>query len=184
MDEAHQQRVRSIAAQTWHNVEGNEEPLLTENEIENLLIAKGTLSASEREIINNHSVMTYKMLEALPFPKHMSRVPEFAGAHHERMDGKGYPRGLTREELSVQARIMAIADIFEALTAPDRPYKKAMTLSTALKILGHMKQDNHIDSELFDVFVRERIYARYAEEHLKPEQIDQVDEMAIPGFQR
>lgn len=183
MSEDHQQRVRRIATRTWRDVEGNEVPLLTEDEIENLMIEKGTLSPSEREIINNHSVMTYKMLKALPFPKHLSRVPEFAVAHHERMDGKGYPMGMTREQLSIQARMMAIADIFEALTAPDRPYKKAMSLSMAVKILGRMKLDNHIDPDLFDIFVREKIYERYASEYLKPEQIDEVDPSEIPGFQ-
>jgi len=183
MHEEYKERVLRIATQTWRNVDGEEVPFLTDEEINNLIIDKGTLLPGEREIINDHIVMTIKMLESLPFPSHLKRVPEFAGGHHERMDGKGYPYGLVREQMSVQARIMAIADIFEALTASDRPYKKAMGISQALQILGNMKLDNHIDPDLFDVFVSEKIYENYAHKHLKPEQIDKVDLSAIPGFQ-
>ena len=122
------------------------------------------------------------MLESLPYPKDLRRVPEYAGGHHERMDGKGYPRGLTREQMSVPARVMGIADIFEALTSRDRPYKKAKTLSESLNILGKMKLDNHIDPDLFDVFIREKVYLRYAQQFLEPEQIDEVDESLIPGY--
>lgn len=156
--------------------------LLTDDEIYNLCISRGTLTSEERSVINNHIVATIKMLESLPYPKHLRRVPEFAGGHHERMDGTGYPRGLVREEMSVQARVMGIADIFEALTAGDRPYKKAMKLSQALTILGRMKEENHVDPDLFDVFVREGIWRRYAEEFLLPEQMDDVDLSSIPGF--
>ena len=183
MQEEDKERVRRIASQVWRNVDGEEVPLLTDEEIDNLIIDKGTLLPDERTVINDHIVMTIKMLESLPFPNHLKRVPEFAGGHHERMDGKGYPYGLVREQMSVQARIMAIADIFEALTASDRPYKKAMGISKALQILGKMKLDNHIDPDLFDVFVNEKIYEHYAQKHLKPEQIDEVDLSAIPGFQ-
>ena len=109
-------------------------------------------------------------------------MPEFAGGHHERMDGKGYPRGLTRDQMSVQARMMAIADVFEALTARDRPYKAGKTLTEALAILVRMKLTGHVDPDLFDVFVREKVYLRYAEQFLDPEQIDEVDEASIPGF--
>ena len=108
------------------------------------------------------------MLEALPWPRHLLNVPEYAGGHHERMDGKGYPRGLTREQMSVQARVMGIADIFEALTAKDRPYKKGKTLSESLAILGRMKQGGHIDPDLFDIFVREKVYLAYAESSWTP----------------
>jgi HD-GYP domain-containing protein (c-di-GMP phosphodiesterase class II) len=109
-------------------------------------------------------------------------VPEFAGGHHERMDGKGYPRGLTREQMSVQARIMGIADIFEALTARDRPYKKGLTLTESLHILGHLRLNGHVDPDLFDLFVRERVYARYAAQHMDPAQIDVVEVDRIPGY--
>jgi HD-GYP domain-containing protein (c-di-GMP phosphodiesterase class II) len=178
----HQQRVRDIAAYTLLDAEGKPTNLLTENEIYNLNIARGTLTSEERTIINNHIVVTINMLESLPYPKDLRRVPEYAGGHHERMDGKGYPRGLTREQMSVPARVMGIADIFEALTSRDRPYKKAKTLSESLNILGKMKLDNHIDPDLFDVFIREKVYLRYAQQFLEPEQIDEVDESLIPGY--
>jgi HD-GYP domain-containing protein (c-di-GMP phosphodiesterase class II) len=115
------------------------------------------------------------MLEHLPFPRHLSRVAEYAGSHHETLIGSGYPRRLTEAELSVPSRIMAIADIFEALTASDRPYKKAKTLSEAVKILSFFKKDGHIDSNLFDLFLTSGVYRRYGERFLAPEQIDEVD---------
>ncbi len=178
-----QAQVRHIGNQyQWCNSAGEVLPLLSEEEIDKLCIAKGTLSAEERNIINNHIVSTIHMLEALPWPSHLHNVPEFAGGHHERMDGKGYPKGLTRDQMSIQARIMGIADIFEALTASDRPYKPGMSLSRSLAILGRMKLDNHIDPDLFDVFVREKVYLDYAKAYLKPEQIDAVNETAIPGY--
>ena len=178
-----QARVRAIGADyKWRNQDGETLGLLSEEEADKLCIAKGTLSSDERDIINYHIVSTIHMLEALPWPRHLRNVPEFAGGHHERMDGKGYPKGLTREQMSVQARIMGIADIFEALTASDRPYKPGMSLSRSLAILGRMKLDNHIDPDLFDVFVREKVYLAYARAFLKPEQIDAVDESAIPGY--
>ena len=150
---------------------------------ENLNIRAGTLTQKERETINYHIVATIKMLEQLPWPKHLKNVPEYAGGHHERMDGKGYPKGLTREQMSVQARVMGIADIFEALTARDRPYKRGKTLSESLHILGKFRLGGHIDPDLFDVFVREKVYLKYAEKFLDPEQIDEVDESKIPGYQ-
>jgi HD-GYP domain-containing protein (c-di-GMP phosphodiesterase class II) len=181
MSEEYQERVRQIARRVWQ--EGDEiKPLLSEDEVYNLNIAKGTLTAEEREIINNHIVVTIKMLESLPYPKHLKNVPEYAGGHHERMDGNGYPRGLTRDQMSLQARIMGIADIFEALTAKDRPYKPGKTLTQSLFILGKMKEDNHVDPDLFDVFVNKKVYQRYAEKFLDPDQIDDVDETKIPGY--
>jgi HD-GYP domain-containing protein (c-di-GMP phosphodiesterase class II) len=178
-----QERVRGIAGRyRWTDASGREAAFLTEDEITNLTIPRGTLTADERGIINNHIVATIKMLEALPWPKHLSNVPEYAGGHHERMDGKGYPRGLTREQMSVQARVMGIADIFEALTAKDRPYKRGKTLSESLKILGNFKLNGHIDPDLFDVFIRKKVYLRYAKQFLDQEQIDAVDEREVPGF--
>ncbi len=176
------ERVRAIARYRWTDVSGRETDFLSDDEVKNLTIRRGTLTAEEREIINYHIVATIKMLEALPWPKHLKNVPEYAGGHHERMDGKGYPRGLTREQMSVQARIMGIADIFEALTAKDRPYKKGKTLSESLAILGRMRLDGHIDPDLFDVFVRSKVYLRYAEMFLDKSQIDAVDESKIPGY--
>ncbi len=182
MDEAHQQRVQQIAAYTWRNEAGEQVNFLNANEIENLTIRAGTLTAAERQIINHHIDVTIKMLEALPWPKHLTKVPEYAGGHHERMDGKGYPRGLKREQMSVQARVMGIADIFEALTAADRPYKRGKTLTESLHILGKFKENGHIDPDLFDVFVREKVYLEYAKQFLGQEQIDTVDESLIPGY--
>ncbi|MEK7437372.1 MAG: HD domain-containing phosphohydrolase [Pseudomonadota bacterium] len=177
-----QQQVRKIADYKWLDQSGNTAHFLTDDEIENLSIARGTLTSKEREIINYHIVATIKMLEALPWPKHLSHVPEYAGGHHERMDGKGYPRGLRREQMSVQARVMGIADIFEALTARDRPYKKGKTLTESLQILGKFKEGGHIDPDLFDVFIRQKVYLRYAEQFLDANQIDRVDESKIPGY--
>ena len=177
-----QARVSRIARYSWRNPEGRLDRFLSRDEEDNLNIAYGTLNTGEREVINHHIVATIKMLEALPWPRHLSNVPEYAGGHHERMDGKGYPRGLTREQMSVQARVMGIADIFEALTAKDRPYKVGKTLSESLAILGRFKESGHIDPDLFDIFVREKVYLRYAREFLDPEQIDEVDESRIPGY--
>jgi HD-GYP domain-containing protein (c-di-GMP phosphodiesterase class II) len=183
MPEQDQERVRRIGRiNRWRDADGLERQFLSEQEIENLTIRSGTLTQGERDIINYHIVATIKMLDALPWPKHLHNVPEYAGGHHERMDGRGYPRGLTREQMSVQARVMGIADIFEALTARDRPYKHGKTLSESLGILGRFMLNGHIDPDLFDVFVRRKVYLRYAERFLDPEQIDAVDEAAIPGY--
>ncbi|MFA5370556.1 MAG: HD domain-containing phosphohydrolase [Sideroxydans sp.] len=176
------ERVQRIARYRWRNAAGVAEDFLSADELENLTIRAGTLTAAEREIINHHIVVTIKMLESLPWPKHLKRVPEYAGGHHERMDGKGYPKGLTREQMSVQARLMGIADIFEALTAKDRPYKPGKTLTESLNILGNFKLNGHIDPELFDAFIRERVYLEYAHRFLSPEQIDDVAEGSIPGY--
>jgi hypothetical protein len=178
-----QQRVINIAASKLVNADGEIRPFLSENEVYNLNIARGTLTSEEREVINNHIVVTIHMLDSLPYPNGLKRVPEYAGGHHERMDGRGYPKGLTREQMSVPARVMGIADIFEALTSKDRPYKKAKTLSESLQILGKMKVEHHIDPDLFDIFVREKIYLKYAQQFLEPEQIDDVDESKIPGYE-
>lgn len=177
-------RVDIIAGYRFKNENGEDAPFLSADERVNLNIPYGTLTPAERKTINHHIDATIKMLEALPWPRHLERVPEYAGGHHERMDGKGYPRGLTRDQMSVQARVMGIADIFEALTAKDRPYKLGKTLSESLNILGKFKLSGHIDPDLFDVFVREKVYLKYARQFLDPAQVDIVDEGAIPGYQR
>ncbi len=177
-----QARVRRIAHYTWLDRAGESCPLLSENEVHNLTVAKGTLTPEERDIINQHVVMSYKMLKALPWPKHLRNVPDYAGAHHERMDGKGYPNGLTGTQIQVAARMIGIADVFEALTSKDRPYKKPMTLSQALHVLGKMKLEHHIDPDLFDIFVKQRVYLRYAQRYLDAEQMDEVDLSKIPGY--
>ena len=182
MSEDLQQRVTEIAKHCWTNSAFEKDNLLSDDEVKNLIIQRGTLNDEEREVINNHIVMTIKMLDELPFPKHLLNVPEYAGGHHERMDGKGYPHGLTREQLSVPARMMGIADIFEALTSSDRPYKEGKKLSECLRILGFMKQDGHIDPDIFDVFIKEKVYTQYAEKFLPEAQIDEIDESTIPGY--
>ena len=183
MSDADIARVQDIARKyQWKGVDGKLQDFLSEDEVKNLTIRAGTLTADERQIINHHIEVTIQMLEALPWPKHLKNVPEYAGGHHERMDGKGYPKGLMREQMSVQARCMGIADIFEALTARDRPYKKGKTLTESLSILGRFKQNGHIDPDLFDVFMWEKVYDKYAREFLDPEQIDEVDPVKIPGY--
>jgi len=183
MREEDQERVREIARiYRWRDVDGNEAEFLTADEVRNLTIRSGTLTQEERQIINHHIEVTIKMLESLPWPKHLKNVPEYAGGHHERMDGKGYPRGLTRQQMSVQARIMGIADIFEALTAKDRPYKKGKTLTESLHILGKFKLNGHIDPDLFDAFVQKKVYLKYAERFLDPDQVDKVDVSTVPGY--
>jgi HD-GYP domain-containing protein (c-di-GMP phosphodiesterase class II) len=176
-------RVQAIARRyRWRDGNGQQADFLSEEEVRNLTIRYGTLTPEERSIINHHIDVTIQMLEALPWPKHLKNVAEYAGGHHERMDGKGYPRGLTREQMSIPARCMGIADIFEALTAKDRPYKKGKTLTESLTILGRFKQNGHIDPDLFDVFMWERVYEKYASQFLDPDQIDEVDVRAIPGY--
>jgi len=176
-------RVREIGeSYLWKDPSGNIAQFLTEDEINNLTIERGTLTAAEREVINHHIVATVNMLEALPWPRHLRNVPEYAGGHHERMDGKGYPRGLTRDQMSIPARVMGIADIFEALTAKDRPYKRGKTLSESLYIMGKFKEGGHIDPDLFDIFIRQKVYMRYAKQFLEAQQIDTVDETKVPGY--
>ncbi|MBU2055648.1 MAG: GAF domain-containing protein [Proteobacteria bacterium] len=164
-------RVRAIAARTWE-LDGKLETLLSREEVDNLTIRQGTLTASDRQIIQNHATVTYKMLSQLPFPKKLRHVPEYAAAHHETLNGKGYPGGLDESQLSLQSRILALADIFEALTAKDRPYKKGKTLSEAMQIMSMMAKDRHIDPDLFDLFQREGIYLDYARRELALQQID------------
>ena len=175
-------RVQQIGLFDVSYENGETHPLLNENEIYNLSVTKGTLTKEERTIINNHMVTTLKMLEALPFPKNLKNVPDIAGSHHERIDGKGYPRGLKGEQMSVQARLMCIADVYEALTAADRPYKKAMPISQALRIMDKMSNEGHLDPHLFDVFVRENVYLEYGRHFLDPEQLDAIDFATLPSY--
>lgn len=174
------QRVKDIAvSRTWINSAGETAPMLSENEVENLSIRAGTLTQAEREIINHHIVATNKMLAQLPWPRHLRNVGEYAGGHHERMDGKGYPKGLKKDQMSLQARMMGIADIFEALTADDRPYKRAMKLSQSLNILAKMAATGHIDPDLFEIFIVKKAYRVYADRFLSADQVDEVSEAAI-----
>jgi HD-GYP domain-containing protein (c-di-GMP phosphodiesterase class II) len=164
-------RVKEIGGRQW-NEGGELKPVLTHDEIRNLNINSGTLLEDERNIINNHARVTHKMLSQLPFPKKLGHVPYYAAAHHEKLDGSGYPLGLKGDQLPLQSRILALADVFEALTAKDRPYKKGKTLSEAIKILKFMAKNKHIDPELLDLFIKEQIYLDYAREELALQQID------------
>ena len=169
MSDEMMERVRTIAGRTW-KLDGRTEPLLSSEEVENLNIRQGTLSSKEREIIQNHAAMTYKILSQLPFPKKMRHVPDYAAAHHETLNGRGYPRGLDVTQLPLQPRILALADIFEALTAKDRPYREGKALSEALHILAMMAKDGHIDPDLFAFFQKEEIPLDYIRREPGPEQ--------------
>ena len=171
MSDAMMDQVRSIAAREWE-WDGKQTALLSDAEVENLNIRQGTLSTGEREIIKGHATITYKMLSQLPFPKKLRNVPEYAASHHETLDGRGYPRGLDEHRLSLQSRILALADVFEALTAKDRPYKKAKTLDEAIQILKDMVKNRQIDAGLFDLFMTEGVHLDYARRELSPQQID------------
>lgn len=172
------ERIRSIARRNFE-LGGIARPLLSEEEVENLSVSRGTLTEDERYIINGHMVHTARMLDSLPFPRHLRRVPEYASGHHEKLDGSGYPRGIYAMDMSIPARAMAIADVFEALTANDRPYKKAKKLSETMRIMGFMKKDAHLDPDLFDLFVKSGVYRDYAERYLDRTLIDEVDETAL-----
>lgn len=144
-------------------------------ELYNLKVRNGTINKEEREKINEHIVVTIDMLKALPFPKELSNVVEYAGAHHERIDGKGYPNGLRGDQMSIPAKIMAISDIFEALTANDRPYKEPKKLSQVLSIMQYMKNSGHIDPDLYEVFIKAGVYKEYADQYVSKEQIDEIN---------
>ena len=164
-------RIKKIAQREW-SMDGEIRPLLSEDEVYNLCVRRGTLTEEERTIINNHVLVTHKILAGLPFPKKMCHVAAYAAAHHENIDGSGYPFGLKGDEIPFQARIITIADIFEALTAKDRPYRQGKTLSEALRIMEFMVKDNHIDKDLYEFFIKEKIYADYAKRELTPQQIN------------
>ena len=171
MDEKMLDRLKNIAGRKW-NLGGDLRNLLSDDEVCNLSIPLGTLTDKEKEIVKNHVTVTHKMLSQLPFPKKLKNVSYYASSHHERIDGAGYPFGLKGDEIPLQARIIALADIFDALTAKDRPYKKEKTLSEAVKIMGYMVKDNHIDRDLFELFIKERIHLDYAKKELTPNQRD------------
>ncbi len=151
------------------------EHLYNLGELYNICVSKGTLSDEERFKIQEHVHMTLVMLEKLPFPEHLKNVPLFAGAHHETLIGTGYPRQLTIDDMPIPSRVMAIADVFEALTASDRPYKEAKTLSASIEILSYMVKDQYLDADIFKLFLSSGLYKEYAHKFLKPEQIDEVD---------
>lgn len=176
------QLINQLQQQYYQSLSGDLTPLLSLDEADNLSIQRGTLNDHEREVMQDHAAMSIHMLNILPFPKGLHRVPEYAGGHHERMDGQGYPNHLTREQLSIPARMMGIADIFEALSARDRPYKQAKSLSESLHILGLLCEEGHIDPDLFELFVEQKVYLDYANQHMSDDQIDEVIHCKIPGY--
>lgn len=180
MAEDEKKRVEDIGNYKW-TFDGTKIPFLYKEEIRNLQIQKGTLLPEEREIINDHIVITIDMLEKLPYPKKLRNVPEYAGGHHEKLDGSGYPKGLKEKDMSTQAKIMAISDIFEALTAKDRPYKEGKKLSEAMNIMDLMKNNHEIDKDLFDIFIKKGVYQEYADKYLCDDQIDDIDEASLIG---
>lgn len=169
MSDASLDRLKQIAHQSCQ-ISNEPQRYLTDNELYNLSIRKGTLTDEERDTINSHALATTEILSELPWPKKLANVPDIAGAHHEKLDGSGYPGGLKGDKISLQARIMAVADVFEALSAKDRPYKKPMTLSQVNKVLGFMVKDNHVDGDIVDLLLNSGIQKMYAEKYLSPEQ--------------
>lgn len=175
--------IQEIGSRYSISINGVQQLLLSDDEINNLSIRRGTLNDVERETIKRHMNITQNILEALPFPKHLSKVTEYALGHHETLDGKGYPNGLTKEQISVPARVMAIADIFEALSAADRPYKQAKPVSECLKIMGRLVMNNHLDADIFTIFVRAKVYESYIDKFANPKQLDVFDLESIAGLQ-
>jgi hypothetical protein len=173
-----QDRIRRIAERTVE-LGGQRATLLTPEEVQNLSVSRGTLTEKERLVINAHMVHTVNILNALPFPPQLRRVPEYATGHHEKMDGTGYPRGIFAGDMSIPARIMAVADVFEALTAMDRPYKQPKKLSEVMAIMGKMKEQHHLDPQVFDLFITSGVYRKYAEQNLPAELVDAVDEARL-----
>lgn len=172
MSEEALKRIDALSQLTWTNIYGEMVPLISDDEKYNLKIMKGTLTPEERKIIENHAAMTIRMLSQIPYPKYLKDVTEIAGSHHEKINGTGYPRHLRGDQMSDRAKMLAIADVFEALTAPDRPYKEVMPLSKALKILTSMSEEEHIDKNLWQLFLKEKVYLDYGKKYLRPEQLD------------
>ncbi|NQU65461.1 MAG: GAF domain-containing protein [SAR324 cluster bacterium] len=171
MTDKHLERLNLIAQKTYE-LEGIEYRYLNEDEVENLSIRKGTLTKKERDMVENHATMTMRILERLPWPRKLSNVPKIASGHHEKLDGSGYPMKYKAEQINLQSRIMAVSDIFEALSAPDRPYKKPMSLSQAIKVLGLMVKDNHLDNDVVELLINSELVNKYAKDHLNQDQLD------------
>ncbi len=182
MSEADAARLHVLSGVCWVGIDGEKRCLLTEDELKNLSISKGTLLPEEIEIMRDHIRVTDRMLSSLVYPRSLHEVADIAVNHHEHLDGTGYPKGLKAEQLSLRARIMCIADVFEALTAPDRPYKPGMKLSQALSIIGKKVEAGQLDGPLFDMFVKEKVYRQYADRFMPPHQIDEPDLSNLPGY--
>ncbi|HCA23088.1 MAG TPA: metal-dependent phosphohydrolase [Pseudomonas sp.] len=178
------QRIEHIGQQCWTGSDGAQRHLLSADEVRSLSISRGTLLPEEIQVMRDHIVVTNRMLRSLHYPRYLQNVPDIAGNHHEHLDGSGYPRGLDAQQMAVRDRIMCIADIFEALTAPDRPYKQGMKLSQALTIIGRNVVAGRLDAEIFTQFVRQGVYRTYAERFMPAHQIDEPDLQALPGLLR
>lgn len=178
MSEDLQKKVYDIAKKKIE-LDHQSSAILSDEEIDFLTISRGTLSKEDREIMENHVSLTYQLLDKLPYPDHLKQVPFYAGCHHEKINGKGYPNGYSGDQLPLQARIIAIADVFEGLTAPDRPYKEPYKLSKALKILKFMVNDGEIDPDLFNLFITKKLYLKYADDKLNPNQMDDINEKEL-----
>jgi len=169
------ERVKNISKNKIY-FNGKFQNILTDEEVDFLTLERGTLSKKERQIMEDHVSLTYELLDKLPYPKHLNNVPFYAGCHHEKINGEGYPNGYSGDELPIQARIIALADVFEGLTAPDRPYKDGYPLSKAMNILRFMTLDNELDKDIFNLFINQKVYLKYAEENIKDSQIDKINE--------
>lgn len=161
-------RVEALCQIHYPGMDGQLQPLVTEQEVINLKIPRGSLNAAEIEEIRSHVVHTFRFLERIPWGSNFRRIPQIAGGHHERLNGTGYPNRLRAEEIPLQSKIMTVADIFDALTASDRPYKKAVPVERALAILDAEVNDHHIDGELVRVFVEARIWETPVAGHPDP----------------
>ena len=156
--------------------DGKLQNILSNQEVNFLTLERGTLSKDERKVMEDHVSLTYTLLNKLPYPKHLKNVPFYAGCHHEKINGEGYPNGYSGDQLPLQARIIALADVFEGLTAPDRPYKKGYMLSKAMNILRYMTLDNELDKDIFNLFINQKVYLKYADENVSKKQIDKIND--------
>ncbi len=152
--------VQQIALKSFVDHLGNSSTIITPQEVRILTIPKGSLTEEERVQIESHVVHTFQFLAQIPWTKELRRVPEIARAHHEKLNGSGYPYGMRKEDIPVQSKIMTISDIFDALTAADRPYKKAVPVERALDILQYEKKSGAIDGELLSMFIDAKVYER------------------------
>ncbi len=184
VDQADIERIQTLGQVQWRDTNGQIHRLLDDEQVRSLSISRGTLLPEEMQIMRDHIVVTNRMLHSLHYPRYLQNVPDIAGNHHEHLDGSGYPRGLNADQMSVRDRVMCIADIFEALTAPDRPYKQGMKLSQALSIIGRNVASGKLDAELFTLFVRNGTYREYAEQYMPAHQIDEPDFDNLQGLLR
>ena len=160
-------RLKEVSEKTYIDDAGEQQPFITEDELVNLSIRRGSITEKERRKMQDHAAVTLKMLKQIPFTKKLKNIPDFAGAHHEFLNGKGYPLGLKGDEISFEGRLMAVTDIAEALTASDRPYKKAMPLETVYRILRSMVEGEELDPNLVELFIEKEVYKIYLKKHEK-----------------